>query len=126
MGREQIFGGIAIVAIAIVVALNVNMVNKKSDNASALALANIEALTQGETGGSSWDCSTYTSKVEDEYTEDCYDANGQRVRKIAQRYATRVCNSGWFSYCYPGEIFTSFDCEGNSRVYDNTQRSTCF
>lgn len=30
------------------VALNVNMTNKKSDNASLLALANVEALAGGE------------------------------------------------------------------------------
>ena len=46
--KTKIFGGIAIVAIAVAVALNVNMVNKKSDKASLLALANVEALAQGE------------------------------------------------------------------------------
>ena len=46
--KKKIFGGIAIVAIAVAVALNVNMVNKKSDNASLLALANVEALAEGE------------------------------------------------------------------------------
>ena len=44
--KKQIFGGIAIVAIAIAVALNVNMVNKKSEKASLLVLANVEALAQ--------------------------------------------------------------------------------
>ena len=46
--KTKIFGGIAIVAIAVAVALNVNMVNKKSDKASLLALANVEALAGGE------------------------------------------------------------------------------
>ena len=49
--KKQIFGGIAIVAIAVAVALNVNMVNKKSDKTSLLALANVEALAQNESGG---------------------------------------------------------------------------
>ena len=47
--KKQIFGGIAIVAIAVAVALNVNMVNKKSDKTSLLALANVEALADPET-----------------------------------------------------------------------------
>ncbi len=51
--KKQIFGGIAIVAIAIVVALNVNITNKKSDKTSLLALANVEALADGENNGAS-------------------------------------------------------------------------
>ncbi len=46
--KTKILGGIAIVAIAIAVALNVNMTNKKSDKTSLLALANVEALAEGE------------------------------------------------------------------------------
>ena len=53
--KKKIFGGIAIVAIAIAVALNVNMTNKKMDNTSLLALANIEALADGESS-TSYDC----------------------------------------------------------------------
>lgn len=48
--KKKIFGGIAIVAIAVTVALNVNMVNNKSDKTSLLALANMEALANGEGG----------------------------------------------------------------------------
>jgi hypothetical protein len=125
--KTKILGGIAIVAIAVAVAFNVSVSNQKQDKVSLLALANVDALAQSEGGGGSdWFCSTYTSNVTEEYTEDCYDNNNNRVRKISERYETRLCNSGLLSFCYPGEIYTSFDCEGNSSVTDNTERSTCF
>jgi hypothetical protein len=46
--KTKIFGGIAIVAIAIAVALNVSLNTSKTNNASLLALANVEALAGGE------------------------------------------------------------------------------
>jgi hypothetical protein len=46
--NKKIFGGIAIVIIAAAVALNVSMSNQKQDAASMLALANVEALAEGE------------------------------------------------------------------------------
>jgi len=46
--KTKIFGGIAIVAIAAAVALNVSISNQKQDKASMLALANVEALADGE------------------------------------------------------------------------------
>ena len=122
--KTKFFGGIAIVAIALAVAFNVSLNTSKTNNASVLALANVEALAS-EGDGSTWICSTYTSKVDNDYTEDCYDDNGNRLRKISQRTETRVCNSGWFSFCYPGEIFTSYDCDGLEKVSDNTERSSC-
>ena len=123
--KIKIFGGIALMAIAAAVAFNVSLnLNKSNNQLSQLALANVEALAS-EGGGSNWICSTYTSKVEDEYTEDCYDSNNQRVRKISERYATRVCNSGWLSSCYPGFIFTSYDCDGIEKKTDNTESSSC-
>ncbi len=47
--KTKIFGGIAIVAIAVAVAFNVSVSNQKQDAASLLALANVEALADGET-----------------------------------------------------------------------------
>jgi len=47
--KTKIFGFIAIVAIAAAVALNVTLSNQKQDAASMLALANVEALADGET-----------------------------------------------------------------------------
>jgi len=46
--NKKIFGGIAIVAIAVAVAFNVTLSNQKQDKASLLALANVEALAQSE------------------------------------------------------------------------------
>jgi hypothetical protein len=46
--KTKIFGGIAIVAIAAAVALNVSMSNQKQGVASKLTLANIEASAQFE------------------------------------------------------------------------------
>ncbi len=53
--KSKIFGGIAIVAIAGAMAFNVTMSNQKQNQASLLALANVEALAQtgGEFGGGS-------------------------------------------------------------------------
>jgi hypothetical protein len=48
---KKIIFGIAVLAIAGIVALNVNLGAKKSGEVSLLALANIEALANGEEGG---------------------------------------------------------------------------
>ena len=42
--KTKFFGGIAIVAIALAVAFNVSLNTSKTNNASVLALANVEAL----------------------------------------------------------------------------------
>jgi hypothetical protein len=55
--KTKIFGGIAILAIALAMAFNVSLNTGKSKNTSLLALANVEALASGE--GSSSDCETY-------------------------------------------------------------------
>ena len=46
--KTKIFGGIAIVAIALAVAFNVSLNTSTTNNASLLALANVEALASGE------------------------------------------------------------------------------
>ncbi len=46
--KTKIFGGIAILAIAVAGAFNVTLSNQKQDAASMLALANVEALAQSE------------------------------------------------------------------------------
>ena len=46
--NKKIFGGIAIVAIAVTVAFNVTLSNQKQDKASMLALANVEVLAEAE------------------------------------------------------------------------------
>jgi len=63
--KTKILGGIAIVAIAVAVAFNVSVSNQKQDKASMLALANVEALADGESSlnpgwwlcpGTGWKC----------------------------------------------------------------------
>ena len=75
-------------------ALNVNMVNKKSDKTSLLALANVEALADGETSS----CSVSTI---------CYDTwqpNKQTgtiscTGKICSRTNTSVTCDGETTFC---------------------------
>jgi endonuclease I len=47
--KKKIFGSLAIVAIVVTVAFNVNLSTKKSNTTSLLALANVEALADTET-----------------------------------------------------------------------------
>lgn len=53
--KKKIFGILAILTIAVIVAFNVNM--KTSNPTSLLALANVEALADGETGTGARTCS---------------------------------------------------------------------
>lgn len=46
--KKKIFGSLAILTIAVIVAFNVNLGTKKSNPTSLLALANVEALADGE------------------------------------------------------------------------------
>jgi hypothetical protein len=49
--KKKILGGIAILAIATVATFNVNLNLAQESNMSPLALANVEALAQNESGG---------------------------------------------------------------------------
>ena len=49
--KTKVFGGIAIVAIALAVAFNVSLNTGKTNNASLLALANVEALASESSNG---------------------------------------------------------------------------
>jgi hypothetical protein len=48
--KNRIFGGIALLVIAVVAAWNVNL-SSKNDNLSTISLANIEALAEGNENG---------------------------------------------------------------------------
>jgi hypothetical protein len=48
MKTKNILGLVAIVAVAVAMAFNVSVSNKKADTASLLALKNVEALASGE------------------------------------------------------------------------------
>lgn len=65
MKTKNILGLVAIVAIAVAMAFNITVSNKKTDTASLLALRNVEALADGESGlnpgwwlcpGTGWKC----------------------------------------------------------------------
>jgi hypothetical protein len=51
---KKIIYGIAVLAVVGVVAFNVNLETKKSGEVSLMALANIEALADGENGNAGW------------------------------------------------------------------------
>lgn len=48
--KKKIYGGIAVVAIAVAVAFNVNLITKKTSIVSNLMLTNVEMLAQAEPG----------------------------------------------------------------------------
>ncbi len=48
--KKKIFGGVAVLAIAMAVAFHVNLNRSKTSQLSLLALANVEALAQVESG----------------------------------------------------------------------------
>jgi hypothetical protein len=54
--NKKIFSSLAILTIAVIVAFNVNLSTKKSNMTSLLALANVEALADGENGASNYTC----------------------------------------------------------------------
>jgi len=49
--KKKILGSIVAVAIAAIAAVNVNFNNEAENRLSALSLANVEALADGESGG---------------------------------------------------------------------------
>jgi len=51
--KKKIIGGLVAIAIASVAIVNMDLGSKKQEALSALHLANIEALAQGESGGGS-------------------------------------------------------------------------
>ncbi|MEA4936479.1 hypothetical protein SDC9_117312 [bioreactor metagenome] len=77
--KKKIFGSMAILAIAAVVAFNVNLGTKKSDRLSLLALTNIEVLADGEDGGERKYQCKIESTCEDIYYYHVYDDVCQEV-----------------------------------------------
>ncbi|MDD2612079.1 MAG: NVEALA domain-containing protein [Bacteroidales bacterium] len=74
--KKNIFGGIAIVAIAVLMAFNVNLNLKKSRHASLLGFANVEALANEEDGihekNTGWEILTQgATKDEEEWERPC-------------------------------------------------------
>lgn len=65
--KKKILGGIVAVAIAAVAAVNVNFNNEAEDALSALSLANVEALADGEspekTTGTVVPCTIYEDGI---------------------------------------------------------------
>jgi hypothetical protein len=54
--KKKIFGSFATLSVIVVMALNVNLNTYKSDTNSFMALANVEALASGESGGVGRNC----------------------------------------------------------------------
>ncbi len=77
--KTKIFGGIAIVVIALAVAFNVSLNTGKTNNASLLALANVEALAGGE-----------------EFTITCHQSC---YHSPAKCWRTRWSNGNMDAYC---------------------------
>ncbi|GHT51479.1 hypothetical protein FACS189440_20560 [Bacteroidia bacterium] len=89
--KKIILGSIAIMAIAAVAAVNVNL-NSQSEKLSAMMLANVEALAQGESNNQGWD--------EDKQESEHYmNGNLYKKSKIVNCYAggpNSQCTSGCF------------------------------
>ncbi|MFV0418721.1 MAG: NVEALA domain-containing protein [Dysgonomonas sp.] len=119
--KKKIIGGIVVFIIATVTVFNLNMSNSHDLDSTTLRLINIEALAESESSGSRpWNCSTYTS---DTHTESFY-CDGRYTKRVS--VATRECNNGLLSWCYPGYISTYYDCYGNvSSTLDMTNISGC-
>ena len=104
-------------------ALNVNMVNKKSEKASLLALANVEALAQGESGSGGfpgdWQCSTIT--VSESTYSDC---GGRYV--INQLTTDNWCDDGLYGSCIMGAITYFYNCDGTlGNTYNSSTIRNC-
>jgi hypothetical protein len=112
---------IAILAIVAVAAFNVNL-NSQSDKLSAMTLANLEALAQGESdGGLTWKC---LSIVIDTYEQSSYSYECGRYY-LSAKSITYDCNNGIWSFCYPGYVTTYYNCDGSvSSINDQTSIST--
>jgi|JFJP01.1.fsa_nt_gi hypothetical protein len=104
--KTKIFGGIAILSIAVAAAFNVSVSNQKSDKTSMLALANVEVLADAEeTFPGNWQCTTTTSSVQ------TYMYCGESLR-LASMVTTYNCTSGLYGNCQEGEVTYSCDCSG--------------
>jgi Tfp pilus assembly protein FimT len=98
--KKKILGDIAILAIAAVAAFNVNM-NTQDSNLSTLALANIEALAQNESGTS---------------VDYCY---------LSQSFSS---SSGWKKFCDSGtNNSTIYPCPSNETFggYSDSAKDRC-
>jgi len=110
----------AIVFTAASVNVGMNLLKHTPDR--DLMLANVEALADGESGGRTFWCTTYTQEVGYEYHQWYSDCEGQ----VSYVEIVKACNNGFFSYCYPGTIQQFYDCSGYCyREIDNTYISGC-
>ena len=77
--KKKILSGVFVVAIAAIAAVNVNF-NSEAENAlSALNMANVEALADGESSGNNYNLCYSESKVRTGYT---YYACGDCPNKV--------------------------------------------
>jgi len=121
--KKKIFGGIAIVAIAVAMAFNVTLSNQKQDKASMLALANVEALAQdGEIGVWDWQCRTDVSST-NTYQ---YCGGEQKLASTATKLKCIRFSSTLYGTCEEGSFSCEIDCDGNCTHYtSNTTTYNC-
>ena len=67
--KKKIFGGIAVIAIVVVVAFNVSLSTEKNNQDMKLSLANVEALAQEATMNSIWDWPNYGARADEKTKE---------------------------------------------------------
>jgi hypothetical protein len=76
--KKIICGSIAVLAIAATIVFNVNL-NTQSKKLSDISLTNVEALADGESSGSSYDC---CNTCKGNYCGDFYPADGSGMIKV--------------------------------------------
>ena len=121
--KKKIFGGIAVLAIAAVTVINVNLGMKDNGNFSLLSLANVEALANGdvnnnqayeEFGPSS--CQDINVVLKEDY---CFGA-----RRISSTTATYICNPrANAGDCEYGRVVYTYYCnQDTQRLYEDSRK----
>jgi len=114
--KKKFFGALVVVAIAVGAMINVNL--NKVSNKGDLAMANVEALADGEDFPGNWQCTSTVSSTST-YMQ-C--ANGMRLASMITTYS---CTSGLYGGCQVGVVTYSCDCSGNFTPSSNLTSKIC-
>jgi hypothetical protein len=91
--KKKIFGSLIVIAIVAVVAFNMNLNLAQESNMSPLALANVEALANNESGGSSEECDAGGPGANScTITKPTIGGTGGASKSV-------TCNSGYYACC---------------------------
>jgi hypothetical protein len=104
--KKKILGVTLIITLAVVAAFNINL--SKSNAKGELALANVEALAQSETGGGSGPCGTYYLDIE--LFANCYG-----VDQVVGEYESYTCLGGAYGSCQSGYVYYTTECGSTSQ-----------